>query len=117
MITSLLQVKGNTKWAREKFRVYGLKRKLIDRFFKKMSDGENKPNIFYGAAKFSPSSKNKLSAPTSFMSSSRERHFRLEYQGRVRQVQGLRRCNSNVCARALLVGRDLNAALNDSFKH
>jgi hypothetical protein len=135
--SKLWEGKTGKKWAREKFRVYGLKRKLIDRFFKKMGDGESKPNIFYGAAKFSPNSKNELSAPTSFMSSSCARHFRLEYvdeyctskicarcdhvlspvaisdmQGRVRQVRGLRRCNSNVCARASLVDRDLNAALN-----
>jgi hypothetical protein len=33
-------------------------------------------------------------------------------KGQVREIRGLRRCKSNVCAQAPFVNRDLNAALN-----
>ena len=132
----LWEGKTGKKWAREKVRVYGLKRKLIDRFFQRMN-GKSKPRILYGSAKFNPNSRNELSAPTTFMSSSCARFFPIRFvdefytskicarcdqllspvvtrdkEGQVREIRGLRRCESNVCAQAPFVNRDLNAALN-----
>jgi hypothetical protein len=134
--SKLWEGKTGKKWAREKFRVYGLKRKLIDRFFQRMN-GKSKPQILYGAAKFNPNSRNELSAPTTFMSSSCARFFPIRFvdefytskicakcnqvlspvvtrdkKGQVREIRGLRRCKSNVCSQAPFMNRDLNAALN-----
>lgn len=128
--------KTGKKWARERFRVYGLKRKVLDRFFQTMG-GAEKPTILFGAAKFNPTGKNELSAPTTFVSASCSQHFPMRFvdeyctsqvcsrcdrklspvyrvtrDGKVREVRGLRRCSSNVCSQASYVDRDLNAALN-----
>jgi len=132
----LWEVKTGKKWARAKFRIYGLKRKVLDRFFNKMN-GPIKPVIFFGAAKFNPNSKNELSSPTTSISKACARHFKvvmvdefrtskicancdcklspvqaLNIEGKIREIRGLRRCSSSVCAQTSYKNRDLNAALN-----
>jgi hypothetical protein len=49
----LWNAKTEKKRARECFRVFGLKKKVIDKFFKSM-DGPDKPLILYGAGKSVP---------------------------------------------------------------
>jgi transposase len=102
----------------------------------------SKATIAYGAAKFNPTAKNELSAPTTYLSKKCSQHnpvkFVDEYNTTkkchccgetlipikrqveilkdgvevkvVRQVRGLRWCDSTTCRKFL--NRDLNAALN-----
>lgn len=127
--TTLWDAKTAKKWGRERFRVYCLKRKTLDTFFQTMN-GEVKPVIAYGAAKFNPTSKNELSAPTTYVSKRCAKHFPTlfvdEYNTTKvchccderlcavskdnRQVRGLRWCCSTKCRTFL--NRDMNAALN-----
>lgn len=129
----LWEVKTKKKWSQERFRVYCLKRKVLDKFFSSMN-GEVKPVIAYGAAKFNPTNKNELSAPTTYLS---KRCFKFyptimidEYnttkvcadcecglskvakmvEGKLREVRGLRWCCSTNCR--TFKDRDLNAAVN-----
>ena len=109
--------------------MYGLKRKTLDRFFQTM-EGDIKPVIAYGAAKFNPNGKNELSAPTTFLSKRCSKHFSTilidEYNTTKvcsccdekllpvvkegLEIRGLRWCGSTKCRTFL--NRDLNAALN-----
>ena len=134
--TVLWEEKAGKKWARERFRVYGLRRKVLDRFLHRMV-GKVKPLILYGAAEFSSTARNELSAPTSALSRHCARFAPLrlvdEYNttkvcarcdcvlsavarqlddGTIQEIRGLRRCSSNVCSQASFVDRDKNAALN-----
>ena len=126
---TLWDAKTAKKWGRERFRVYCLKRKTLDTFFQTMN-GEVKPVIAYGAAKFNPTSKNELSAPTTYVSKRCAKHFPTlfvdEYNTTkvchccderlcpvmkdAREVRGLRWCCSTKCRTFL--NRDMNAALN-----
>lgn len=126
---TLWKAKTTKKWGRERFKVYSLKRKTLDTFFQTM-EGDVKPVIAYGAAKFNPNNKNELSAPTTYLSKRCAQHFPTifvdEYnttkichccnqrlstvirQGQ--EVRGLRWCCSTNCR--TFQNRDLNAALN-----
>lgn len=126
---TLWDAKTEKKWGRERFRVYNLKRKTLDNFFQTMV-GDQRPVIAYGAARFNPTSKNELSAPTTFVSKRCVKHFPLimvdEYNTtkvcyccnqklcpvmkNQQEVRGLRWCCSTNCRTFL--NRDLNAALN-----
>ena len=97
---------------------------------KRNMNGEVKPVIAYGAAKFNPTSKNELSAPTTYVSKRCAKHFPTifvdEYNTTkvchccderlcpvmkdAREVRGLRWCCSTKCRTFL--NRDMNAALN-----
>jgi hypothetical protein len=125
----LWDVKTQKKWGRERLRVYSLKKKTLDRFFNTMK-GEVLPTIAYGAAKFNPTSKNELSAPTTYLSKTCSHHFPLVFVDEYnttkvchccnerlcpvkkedKEVRGLRWCCSTKCRNFL--NRDLNAALN-----
>nr|QBK85705.1 MAG: putative transposase DNA-binding domain protein [Marseillevirus LCMAC101] len=129
----LWEVKTKKKWSRERFRVYCLKRKTLDKFFSKM-DGKIKPVIAYGAAKFNPTNKNELSAPTTFLAKRCSKFYPTvmvdEYNTTkvcvdcdcklskvikkkpegIREVRGLRWCSSTKCR--TFKDRDLNASLN-----
>ena len=125
----LWDAKTAKKWGRERFRVYCLKRKTLDTFFQTMN-GEVKPVIAYGAAKFNPTSKNELSAPTTYVSKRCAKHFPIifvdEYNTTKvchccdqrlcpvmkdgREIRGLRWCRST--KRHTFLNRDMNAALN-----
>jgi hypothetical protein len=61
--------KTQAKYSRERFRCYTLKRKTLDLFFNNFSKDKSlpKPYIAYGGAKFSATSRNEISAPTSSM--------------------------------------------------
>lgn len=132
----LWEEKTGKKWAREKFRVFGLKKKVLDRFFQAMH-GPIAPTILFGASKFNPSGRHELSVPTTGISKACSQHHKTVFvdefnttkrcshcasmlspvatrndEGSIREVRGLRRCGSNVCAQASFKNRDLNAALN-----
>ncbi len=132
----LWEEKTGKKWAREKFRVFGLKKKVLDRFFHCM-DGPEAPIVLFGASKFNPSGRHELSVPTTGISKACSQRHRTIFvdefnttkrcsqcdsvlapvlkqneHGSIREIRGLRRCSSNVCAQASFKNRDLNAALN-----
>lgn len=138
--TKLWGYKTLKKWGRSRFRVYRLKRKCLDKFFQSMcKKGEQRPTIAYGAAKFNPTNKNELSAPTTYLSRKCSRYYitvmvdeynttkmcngcgnRLhgvkypitttEGKRSYREVRGLKWCSSTRCRNFL--NRDKNAALN-----
>ena len=66
---TLWDAKTEKKYARERFRVYGLKRKILDKFFQTMKTGDRYlvPEIAYGAAKFPPTGKGERAVPTVFV--------------------------------------------------
>jgi len=129
----LWEVKTKKKWSQERFRVYCLKRKVLDKFFLSMN-GKVKPVIAYGAAKFNPTNKNELSAPTTYLSKRCSKFYTTimidEYnttkvcadcdcglskvakmvEGKLCEVRGLRWCCSTNCR--TFKNRDLNAAIN-----
>jgi hypothetical protein len=133
----LWKAKTGKKWARARFRVFGLKKKVIDRFFNRM-EGTIKPLICFGSAKFKPNGKGELSAPTTSIFKACTKRFKVELidefrttktcvdcdhilspvliyskkLGKYREIRGLRRCSSSVCSQASYKNRDLNAALN-----
>jgi hypothetical protein len=123
------------KWNRQRFGVYIKKNKCLDTFFASMrQNNEPKPIIAYGAAKFNPSNKNELSAPTTFLSKKCSKFYQIkmidEYNttkmcsncgsklestfrminGKCLEVRGLKWCSSTTCSK--FVNRDHNAALN-----
>jgi len=138
----LWEGKTKRKRSREDFRVYCLKHKTLDKFFQTMARatpaGEEKPVIAYGAAKFSPTGKHELSAPTTFVSKRCSKFFRVtmidEYNttkicnrcherlhtvktfktindtSALVEVRGLRWCCSTNCR--CFLDRDFNSALN-----
>jgi hypothetical protein len=133
----LWEAKTGKKWARARFRVFGLKKKVLDRFFNRM-EGTVKPKICFGAAKFKPNGRGELSAPTTSIFKACEKRFKVELidefrttkicvdceqslhpvmvyskkQGKDKEIRGLRRCSSSVCSQTSYKNRDLNAALN-----
>jgi hypothetical protein len=126
---TLWEGKTQTKWARERFRVYCLRNKTLDKFFQTMN-GKEKPTIAYGAAKFNPNNKNELSAPTTYLSKRCAVHFPTVFVDEYnttkvcaccdsklspvvidgQERRGLRWCCSTKCR--TFQNRDLNAALN-----
>jgi hypothetical protein len=126
---TLWEAKTQKKWARERFRVYCLRNKILDKFFQTMN-GKEKPTIAYGAAKFNPNNKNELSAPTTYLSKRCAIHFPTVFVDEYnttkvcsccdsklcpvvidgQERRGLRWCCSTKCRTFL--NRDLNAALN-----
>jgi len=134
----LWEAKTQKKYARSKFRVYSLKRKVLDQFLTKIEKGgPEKPHLAYGSAKFSSTGCNELSAPkTSVLKRCMDRFLvrmvdefrttktcsgcggvlgRVCYrndEGNLRSVRGLVRCGSNECVQQPLKDRDQNAALN-----
>jgi hypothetical protein len=125
----LWEEKTKKKWAREAFRVYCLRNKMLDKFFQKMM-GKEKPIIAYGAAKFNPTNKNELSVPTTYLAKRCSIHFSTVFVDEYnttkichgcdtklcpvifdgKECRGLRWCGSTKCRTFL--NRDLNAALN-----
>lgn len=126
---TLWENKTQKKWSRERFRVYCLRHKTLDKFFQKMK-GESLPTIAYGAAKFNPTNKNELSAPTTYLSKRCAIHFSTVFVDEYnttkvcaccdsklspvvingQERRGLRWCCSTKCR--TFQNRDLNAALN-----
>lgn len=122
------------KWGRQRFNGYITKNKCLDKFFASMKKDGETPVIAYGAAKFNPTNKNELSAPTTSLSRKCSKHYitkmedefrtskmcsscgeelkviKREVEGKVREVRGLRWCGSTKCRK--FVNRDLNAAVN-----
>jgi hypothetical protein len=124
------------KWGRSRMNTYSGKRRTLDTFFSSFQKkGEEKPVIAYGAAKFNPTSKHELSAPTTYLSKRCSQHYETHFvdeyntskmcsccgkeltilykkseDGKVRQLRGLRWCGSTSCCKFL--NRDKNAAEN-----
>lgn len=129
----LWEAKLKKKWSRERFRVYCLRRKTLDKFFNTMK-GEVTPVIAYGATKFNPNGKNELSSPTTYVSRRCAKFYPVimidEYNTTkicancdsklckvvknkaegLREVRGLRWCCSTKCR--TFKDRDSNASLN-----
>jgi hypothetical protein len=125
-------------WGQSRFRVYGLKRKTLDRFFRGIrGDSEVKPLFAYGAGRFAPTGRGERAVPTTALAKACARYFVLimidEFRtsqmchacrgrlqavrkrsadGTIHEVRGLRRCCSTGCARVSFKDRDHNAALN-----
>ncbi len=70
----LWESKLKRKWGQSRFRVYCLKKRLLDRFFQSMRG--DVPVIAYGAAKFNPCGKNELAVPTTHLSRVCATHFK-----------------------------------------
>ena len=64
---TLWDEKTKRKWSQESFRVYCLRHRTLDKFFQSMK-GKKQPVIAFGAAKFNPTGKHELSAPTTSIS-------------------------------------------------
>ena len=78
----LWTAKTEKKWARQRFRVYGLKHKTRDKLFDAMKVKPDKPGkldpvIACGAAKFASSAKRELSIPTTFIFRRCTKHVRV----------------------------------------
>lgn len=57
-----------TRWARQRFRTYGGKKKVLSKFFNKIENDQPKgkiTTIAYGSAKFAPGGKGEIAVPTS----------------------------------------------------
>ena len=126
--------KTEKKWSRERFRVHGLKRRTLDRFFFSMNPNDSTV-IVYGNAKFPSNKKNEISAPTTSVAKACMRFFHTEFvdefnttkmchecheellsvksikNKRLVDVRGLHWCCSTTCNRHLY-NRDKNSALN-----
>lgn len=126
---TLWEGKSQKKWARERFRVYCLRNKTLDKFFQTMN-GKEKPAIAYGAAKFNPNNKNELSAPTTYLSKRCAIHFSTVFVDEYNTTKVCACCDSKLCSVVIdglerrglrwccstkcrtFQNRDLNAALN-----
>jgi len=126
-------------WGQSRFRVYGLKRKALDRFVQSIrGDSEVKPLFAYGAGRFAPTGRGERAVPTTELEKAFRRHkfdvimtdehltsqmchaceerlqpvAKQSADGTIREVRGLRRCCSTDCERVSFKGRDHNAAQN-----
>ena len=124
------------KWSRQRFHLYIMKRKAVDKFFQSLTfKGSPKPKIAYGAAKFNSTARNEVAVPTTSMYKACSRYYwtepvdefrttmccsgcgevlhkvaRKEGDESLRDVRGLRWCGSTKCRK--FFSRDKNAALN-----
>jgi len=135
---ALWESKTKKKRGRERFRLYSLKRGVLDRFFRTMQvDGETKPIIAYGNATFSPTGSGECAVPTTTAYKVCSRHFTTRFVDEFRtsklcsccdetlrkvcyseededgsvktkEIRGLRWCTTTRMFR----NRDLNAAIN-----
>ena len=123
------------RWANQRLRLYGGKKKTFAKFFNRMEEGGRKIVIAYGSAKYAPGGKNEISVPTSRAFKECSYRFptfavdefrttriyngdhttvlqdikRKDTSGKVR---GLLWCCSTNQRKSKYVNRDLNAALN-----
>jgi len=113
-------------WGQARFRVYGLKRKALDRFVQSIrGDSEVKPLFAYGAGRFAPTGRGERAVPTTELEKAFRRHkfdvimtdehltsqmchaceerlqpvAKQSADGTIREVRGLRRCCSTDCKR------------------
>lgn len=132
----LWQEKLMKKRARTSFRVYCLRQKTLDSFYQSMcKEGEIRPVVAYGAARFNPTGPGEIAVPTTAVAKRCCRHYRTtmidEYcttqvcrncdsrlhpvneriEGVVKSARGLKWCSSTICNSRFL-DRDKNAALN-----
>lgn len=126
------------RWARQRLRLYGGKKRVFARFFKEMEDADkSRPiTVAYGSASFSPGGKGEVNVPVGRAFNECKMYFPTkvvdEYRttavhyytdtmlqkvqlrrnkGTKTTVRGLLWCNSTI-RKNKFVNRDLNAALN-----
>jgi hypothetical protein len=123
------------KWAQQRLRLYGGKKKVFAEFFNKIQTPGKRVIVAFGAAKFAPVGKGELAVPTSRAfkeCGSRFPTFPTDefrttkvYNGDKttvlqtvkrndsgKQVRGLLWCRSTITKESKFINRDLNAALN-----
>lgn len=122
------------RWARQRLRLYGGKKRVFARFFNKIQndDASRRVVMAYGSAKFAPGGKNEVSVPTERAFKESKQRFVTIPVGEFRttkvfnkddsllrkvqrrdngyQVRGLLWCNSTNDGK--FIDRDLNAAIN-----
>ena len=124
------------KWANQRFRLYGGKKRAFTNFFSRLEVPNKKTCIVYGSAKFAPGGKGEMSVPTSrafkecknrFPKTIVESEFRstrifngdktsillaVESIKTGKKVRGLLWYQSTIKNKSKYVNRDLNAAIN-----
>lgn len=123
------------KWANQRLRLYGGKKRTLANFFNKLETPGKKTIIAYGSAKFAPGGKNEMSVPTTRIYKECKYRFptyltdefrsTIVYNGdkttilegvkrkdTKKVVRGLLWCRSTNENKGKLINRDLNAALN-----
>lgn len=123
------------RWAQQRLRLYGGKKRVFAKFFNKLQGDDKKVLVAYGSAKFAPTGSGELSVPTSRAfkeTSCRFTVFPVDefrttavYNGDKTTVlqsvakkssgdklRGLLWCCSTSPSKSKFVNRDLNAALN-----
>ncbi len=123
------------RWAQQRLRLYGGKKRVFAKFFNRLQGDSEKVIVAYGAAKFSPVGKGELAVPT--CRAFKECSYRFptfpvdEYRTTMlwngdkttvlqtvvkksdgKKVRGLLWCCSTRPSKSKYVARDLNAALN-----
>jgi hypothetical protein len=123
------------KWANQRLRLYGGKKRVFAEFFNRLEAPGKKVIVAYGSAKFAPGGKNEVSVPTT--RSYKECSYRFttvpvdEFRSTIvfhgdkktvlkkvrrrdtgREVRGLLWCDSTNQGKGKLINRDLNGALN-----
>jgi hypothetical protein len=93
----LWEGKTGKKWGRERFRGYRLKHKVVDQFFQTMN-GDVKPVIAYGAAKFNSTGRGELSVPVSFVRKRCAEHFRVVLVDEYCTTKVCHRCDECLCS-------------------
>jgi len=108
---TLWNAKTQKKIGRERFRVYCLKQKTMDRFMQKIKNGDGKikgknigintvdarkkVGVAFGAAKFNPSGRSELSVPTTSVTKKFSQKFSLEF---VDEFNTTKKCNGCGCS-------------------
>ena len=128
-----------TRWARQRLRLYGGKKRTFARFFNKleaMKPSGGRIVVAYGASKFAPSGPGRMAGPTTRVFKECKNRFltalvdefrstkvnaetgapmktvEKRIEGGVRSVRGLLWCDSTNQQGGKFVNRDLNAAIN-----
>lgn len=94
--------KTKRKWGQQRFRVYHLKQKTLDKFFASMrtkstfADPKPQPVIGYGAAQFASTGKGEIAAPTSSLYKKCCQHFKTIPVDEFRTTRICCDCNSEL---------------------
>ena len=126
------------RWSQQRLRLYGGKKRVIDKFFTRMRENDGRKTIVaYGAAKVKPGGRGEISVPTSGVYKTCKEKFetylvdefrstrvhheddtilqgvgRMVGDDKIEDVRGLLWCGSTRQGNSKFVNRDLNGALN-----
>jgi hypothetical protein len=126
------------RWSQQRLRLYGGKKRVINKFFTRMRGNDKRRTIVaYGAAKLKPGGKGEISVPTSGVYKTCKEKFetylvdefrttrvhheddtilrgvgRKKGDNEIEEVRGLLWCSSTRQGNSKFVNRDLNGALN-----